>query len=75
VSSVPRSEPSSLNCTPTTPTLSAAVALTLIVLVTVAPPAGEVTETVGFVVSAVTVALASLDGGLRFTASSSAITR
>src|SRR5436189_15617 len=51
VASAPRLAPSSLNWTPTTPTLSAAVALTVVVPVTVAPPAGAVIETVGGVVS------------------------
>src|SRR5258708_26879620 len=40
VSSAPRLEPSSLNCTPTTPTLSEALAVTLVVPETVAPEAG-----------------------------------
>src|SRR5437867_2500974 len=51
-SSLPRLAPSSLNCTPTTPTLSEAVAVTLKVANIVAPPAGEVIDTVGAVVSA-----------------------
>jgi len=55
VSSAPRFTPSSLNCTPVTPTLSVAVELT----VTVEPPtneplAGAVTLTVGAVLSTVT---------------------
>src|ERR1051326_8562407 len=54
VSSMPRFAPSSLNCTPATPTLSAAVALTATVAPeTVAPPAGAVIDTVGAVVSPV----------------------
>src|SRR6266851_5636773 len=53
VTSVPRFEPSSLNWTPTTPTLSVAVALTVVVPVTVAPFAGAVIATVGGVVSGV----------------------
>src|SRR5712692_4469228 len=40
VLSAPRFAASSLNCTPTTPTLSLAVALTVVVPVTVAPFAG-----------------------------------
>ena len=52
VSSAPRFTPSSLNCTPTTPTLSLAVALTATVAPdTVDPPAGAVIATVGGVVS------------------------
>src|SRR5439155_389764 len=51
VSSAPRLAPSSLNCTPTTLTLSAAVAETATVPFTVTPPAGAVIETVGGVVS------------------------
>src|SRR5207237_971280 len=51
VSSAPRFDPSSLNCTPATPTLSDAVADTVSVDETVAPAAGELIETVGFVVS------------------------
>src|SRR5438132_256924 len=52
VSSTPRSAPSSLNCTPTTPTLSVAFAETVIVLATVIPAVGAVIETAGDVVSA-----------------------
>src|SRR5258706_4633257 len=52
VSSTPRLIPSSLNCTPTTPTLSEALAVTLVVPKTVAPEAGAVIFTVGGVVSA-----------------------
>jgi hypothetical protein len=58
VSSAERLTPSSLNWTPTTPTLSAAVAETVVVVPkTVAPLAGAVMDTVGGVVSggAVTV--------------------
>src|SRR5207247_7565452 len=51
VSSAPRFAPSSLNCTPTTPTLSVALAETVIVPATVEPVAGAVSETVGGVVS------------------------
>ena len=51
VSSAPRFTPSSRNCTPTTPTLSEALAETVTVPVTVAPLAGAVIETVGAVVS------------------------
>src|SRR5439155_11845043 len=52
VSSAPRFAPSTLNCTPTTPTSSLAVAETVTAVPdTVAPAAGAVTETVGAVVS------------------------
>src|SRR4029077_1585009 len=51
VSSAPRLTPSSLNCTPATPTLSLALAFTDVVPETVAPDAGAVIETVGGVVS------------------------
>src|SRR2546428_48641 len=47
VSSAPRFTPSSWNWTPTTPTLSLAVAVTVVEPVTVAPATGAVTETVG----------------------------
>src|SRR5437870_2645708 len=52
VTSAPRLAPSSLNCTPTTPTLSVALAETVTVPATVAPATGIVIETVGGVVSA-----------------------
>src|SRR5882672_3402718 len=51
VSSAPRAVPSEKNCTPTTPTLSEALALTAIVPETVAPLAGAVMLTAGGVVS------------------------
>jgi len=52
VSSAPRLTPSSLNCTPTTATLSAAVAdTTTLAPETVAPLAGAVIETVGAIES------------------------
>src|SRR5262245_18361354 len=50
VTSEPRFATSSLNCTPATPALSLAVALTVIVPLTVAPAAGAVIATVGGVV-------------------------
>ena len=53
VSSVPRFAPSRRNCTPATPTLSEALAVTVVVAETVAPAAGAVTDTVGGVVSPV----------------------
>ena len=52
VSSAPMFAPSSRNCTPTTPMLSEASALTVTMPDTVAPPAGAVMVTVGGVVSA-----------------------
>src|SRR5262249_2205306 len=51
VSSAPRFAPSSLNWTPTTPTLSEAFAVTDTVPDTVVPPAGAGIDTVRFVVS------------------------
>src|SRR5439155_5160668 len=50
-SSAPRFDPSSRNCTPTTPTLSEASAVTFVVPETVAPLGGAVIDTVGGVVS------------------------
>src|SRR5438876_7059513 len=57
VTSAPRFTPSSLNCTPTTPTSSVAFAETVTVPATEAPAAGAVIETVGGVVSALGGAL------------------
>src|SRR2546428_132329 len=76
VSSTPRLAPSNRNCTPTTPTLSEALAVTLVVLETVEPEAGEVMLTVGGVVSggAGVVALAGLDCAERLPAASKAAT-
>jgi len=51
VISAPKFAPSNLNCTPTTPTLSEALAVTVIVPDTVAPLLGAVMDTVGAVVS------------------------
>src|SRR4051812_41760760 len=51
VRSAPSGSPSSLNWTPATPTLSAAVAVSVVVPWMVAPAAGAVTDTVGAVVS------------------------
>src|SRR5258705_13146829 len=52
LSSVPRLAPSRRNCTPATPTLSAALAETLIcVPMLLAPPVGAVSAIVGGVVS------------------------
>src|SRR5439155_9581624 len=53
VTSAPRFAPSSLSCTPTTPTLSVALAETVTVPATVAPAAGAVIATVGGVVSGI----------------------
>src|SRR6202035_2667952 len=55
VCSTPKVAPSRRNCTPTTPTLSEALAVTAIVPLAVAPLAGAVTLTVGGVVSLKTV--------------------
>ena len=55
VSSVPRFAPSNLNCTPTTPTLSLALADTVMVPDTVAPLVGAVMETVGAMASGAVV--------------------
>src|SRR5262249_44897875 len=60
VSSAPRFAPSSLNWTPTTPTLSDAFAVTEITPETVAPASGELTETVGGLLSHATVAAESV---------------
>jgi hypothetical protein len=54
--------PSTLNWTPTTPTLSEALAATLIVPVTAAPFAGAVIEIVGGVVSTLPVTMRRLVG-------------
>src|SRR6059036_790110 len=76
VSSAPRLTPSSLNWTPTTPTLSEAEAETVIVPATVAPAAGAVIATVGGVVSggAAVVNVTSADVA-RFPAASRDFTR
>src|SRR5262249_52483603 len=74
-SSAPRLAPSSLNWTPTTPTLSEALADTVIVPDTVAPAVGLVRLTVGAVVSAVTTALAWDEGALTLPDASAASTR
>src|SRR5205807_1799558 len=75
-SSTPRLAPSSRNCTPTTPTSSEALAVTLVVPPTVAPETGEVMLTVGGVVSggAWVVALAELDCAERLPAATEAAT-
>src|SRR5437879_2641872 len=61
VSSAPRLAPSNRNCTPTTPTLSEALAVTLVVPPTVAPETGEVMLTVGGVVSLNTVTVTAAE--------------
>ena len=61
MSGAPRFAPSSLNCTLWTPTSSDAVAATDTTPDTVAPAAGEVSDTVGAVVSACAVPLACAD--------------
>src|SRR5437762_222289 len=61
VTSVPKFAPSTLNCTPATPTLSEALAVTVTVAETVAPALGEVTETDGGVVSLKTVTVTAAD--------------
>ena len=61
VSSAPSVAPSRRNCTPTTPTLSAAVAVTVTVPLTVAPLAGDVRLTVGGVLSFDTVTVTAAD--------------
>src|SRR5207302_124316 len=53
VTSAPRAAPSSANCTPTTPTLSLAVAVTGIVPDTVVPAPGASMEIAGAVTSRV----------------------
>jgi len=67
VSSAPSVASSNLNCTPTTPTLSAAVADTIVAPETVAPLEGAVMDTVGGVVSGVGVGVGvgvGLGGGV-----------
>src|SRR5207248_381193 len=58
VSSASKGAPSSKNCTPTTPTLSVALAPTVTAPDPDAPLAGAVMETVGGVLSTVTLTLA-----------------
>src|SRR5436190_621318 len=60
-SSTPRLAPSSRNCTPTTPTLSEALAVTLVVPPTVAPETGEVMLTVGCVLAALPVSVTAAE--------------
>src|SRR6266404_451894 len=61
VTSAPRFAPSSLSCTPATPTLSVAFAVTVTVPETVAPAAGELIETDGAAVSFITVTVTAAD--------------
>src|SRR5438128_6545303 len=60
VTSAPRLAPSSMNCAPTTPTLSVALAEIVTVPATVAPLAGAVKETAGGVLSATVVLVAAV---------------
>src|SRR5205809_612171 len=60
-SSTPRLAASSRNCTPTTPTLSAALAVTLVVPPTVAPENGEFTPRGGGVLSLNTVTVTAAE--------------
>ena len=61
MSSAPSATPSSLNCTPTTPTLSEALALTVVAPASMAPAAGDAIPTVGGVVSFNTVTVTGSD--------------
>src|SRR5205823_5701444 len=61
VSSAPSDTPSSLNCTPTTPVVSVAVAVTETVPLTTPPAAGAVTETAGGTVSLNTVTVTAAE--------------
>jgi hypothetical protein len=78
VSSAPRLAPSSRNCTPATPTLSAALAVTGTVPDIVSPSRGDVILTVGGVVSGggggalATVTVTGAETGLRLPAASRA---
>ncbi len=57
VASAPRFVPSNWNCTPITPTLSAALAVTITDPATVAPEVGNVMATVGGVTSRISTAV------------------
>src|SRR4051812_41048817 len=59
VTSLPMFAPSTLNCTPATPMLSEADAVTVVAPDSVAPAAGAVTDTLGAVVSGVVFARTS----------------
>src|SRR5258706_11846751 len=61
VTSAPRLAPSSLSCTPATPTLSVAFAVTVTVAETFAPPAGAMMDTDGGVASFDTVTVTTAD--------------
>jgi len=65
-------DPSTRNCTPATPTLSDAVALTVVVPDTVAPFAGELMLTLGAVVSELETVTLTADEVVRFPAASRA---
>src|SRR5437763_8532529 len=73
-STLPLTPLSSRNCTPATPTLSEALAVTVTVPFTGAPLVGAVMLTLGAVVSVVAVAEASLEAGPTFPAASWAVT-
>ena len=60
VSAVPTFAPSTLNCTLCTPTVSDALAVTFVVPDTTAPFAGAVIETLGALLSTVTVTFAEV---------------
>src|SRR5205807_2370148 len=60
VTSAPRLASSSLDCTPTTPTLSVALTETVIAPVTVEPAAGVLIETVGGALSTATLTAAEV---------------
>src|SRR5256885_6624784 len=73
VRSAPSAAPSSVNCTPTTATLSPAEAVTLTVPLTIAPSVGALRTTVGGVVSPASVTDASFEGGPTLPAASCAV--
>jgi len=75
VTSAPNAVPSRRNCTPATTTLSVEVAIMVIVPDTEEPVGGAVIVTVGEVVSAMAVPLASFDAALKFPVASFASTR
>ena len=73
MSSEPILAPSTRNCTPATPTLSEAEALTVTVPETVAPDAGAVRLTEGGVVSAFDTVTVTADEVVRLPAASRAV--
>ena len=74
VLSAPSGWPSRRSCTPATPTLSLALAVTVTDVATVCPGAGLLIATVGGLVSASTLTVASLDSGPALPAPSTAVT-